>query len=201
MHRGNSCGMTCHNVTNMKFWYEQIPEYIRIEKKTIGMNTQIYSLQGSTNCWNMGTAFRGSGDRERKWEREILLLSLIPPSISSRSLPIGRLSPLPPSLSLYFPSFSLQFIPSVMPLSPIYGICREYQKSRTYAFRGNNSEWSHVPRKPHNLCSPEPLSFIRTSFLSLWAAPVCVFANISRQPSIQKDSTSIWTFKENRNSI
>ena len=34
-----------------------------------------------------------------------------------------------------------------------YGtFCR---KSRTYALRENSSEWSHVARKPHNLCYPE----------------------------------------------
>ena len=28
------------------------------------------SQQGSTNCWHVGTAWRESGGRERKWERE-----------------------------------------------------------------------------------------------------------------------------------
>ena len=45
---------------------------------------------------------RGNG---RKWERETLLLSLIPPSIFYRSLPLGRLSPLPPLSLRLFPLF------------------------------------------------------------------------------------------------
>ena len=28
------------------------------------------SIQGNTNCWIMGMAFRGSGDRERNWGRK-----------------------------------------------------------------------------------------------------------------------------------
>ena len=34
--------------------------------------------------------------------------------------------------------------------SLIYGIYCDYQKSRPYGFRGNNSEWSQVPRKPQD---------------------------------------------------
>ena len=36
----------------------------------------------------------------------------------------------------------LQLLPSVVPPSPIYGICRECQEILTYALRGNRSGWS-----------------------------------------------------------
>ena len=29
-----------------------------------------FALQGKINWWNLGTGLRGSGDREKKWERE-----------------------------------------------------------------------------------------------------------------------------------
>ena len=40
--------------------------------------------------------------------------------------------------------------------SLVYGIYRDYQKSRTYTLRGNNSECSHVRRKPANKRYPVP---------------------------------------------
>ena len=39
-------------------------------------------------------------------------------------------------------NISLQFLPSVVPPSPIYGICRECQEILTYALRRNHSGWS-----------------------------------------------------------
>ena len=39
-------------------------------------------------------------------------------------------------------NISLQLLPSVVPPSPIYGICRECQEILTYALRGNHSGWS-----------------------------------------------------------
>ena len=36
-------------------------------------------MQGSTNCWNLGTGFRRSGDREKKWEALPFSRSSFPP--------------------------------------------------------------------------------------------------------------------------
>ena len=41
---------------------------------------------------------------------------------------------------------------------------RDYQKSQTHAFRGNNSEWSQVPRKPQSWFCPDFLSACRPSW-------------------------------------
>jgi len=83
---------------------------------------------------------RGDGV-PRKWRQREEMGERDPPSLFNSSLHFLLLSSYRETLTTS--PLSLPLLPlflSVMNLSPIYGICREYLKSQTYAFRGNNSE-------------------------------------------------------------
>ena len=90
--------------------------------------------------------------------------------------------------------------------SLVYGIYRDYQKSRTYALRGNNSEWSQARRKPANKRYPEtssPTPSNPNKNIPSWKAPFHLTKSSTSRPLALPGSPVVilWIFKYLKNCL